>query len=78
MAARVPDSIELLSHGSAQVQVEAAGLLGDLASGSQQRKAAISQAGGVQALLRLSEEGSSGAASALAALGCLCRSCPGH
>ena len=76
----VPEFVELLSHGSVPVQIEAAGLLGDLASGSQQHKAAISQAGGVQALLRLSEEGSSSAAraSALAALSRLCRGCPGH
>ena len=76
----VPKFVELLSHGSMQVQVEAAGLLGALANGSKQHKATISQAGGVQALLRLSEEGSSTAAraSALAALNRLCCGCPGH
>ena len=80
VAADIPLFVELLSHGRVQVQVEAAGLLGDLANGSKQHKTAISQAGGVQALLRLSEEGSSSTAraSALAALGCMCRGRPGH
>ena len=80
VAADIPLFVELLSHGRVQVQVEAAGLLGDLASGSKQHKTAISQAGGVQALLRLSEEGSSSTAraGALAALGCMCRNRPGH
>ena len=80
VAADIPLFVQLLSHGSTQVQAEAAGLLGALASGSKPHRAAISQAGGVQALLRLSEERSSNAAraSALAALGRLCRGWPGH
>ena len=80
VAADIPLFVRLLSHGSVQVEGEAAGLLGDLASGSKQHKAAISQAGGMQALLRLSEEGGSSAAraSALVALSRLCHGCPGH